>query len=79
MKTLVSKWGNSLALRIPKALAENHAIEEGSSLEIIESSEGIIIKPISEKPSLDNLLAGITKENLHTEVSTGEAQGKKFW
>ena len=79
MKTIVSKWGNSLALRIPKAIAESHAIEEGSSLEITDSQDGIIIRPISEKPTLDSLLSGITKENLQTEISTGDAQGKEFW
>lgn len=79
MKTKVARWGNSLALRIPKKIASSYQLDEGSDVEIIEDQDDIRIRPVAGKLSLDELLKGITHENLHGEVDTGTVQGKETW
>ena len=80
MKLKVQKWGNSLALRIPKALAIEANIASGSTVEMSLSDGELKIKSVEDQEySLDELLSGITAENIHDEVSTGIAQGKESW
>ncbi len=80
MKTKVSRWGNSLALRLPKKLATSHQIFEDSNVEIIEKEEGLLLRPSrKENYDLNELLKGITKENVHEEVSTGAVRGRESW
>lgn len=80
MKTKVSRWGNSLALRLPKKLATSHRIFEDSSVEIIEKEEGLLLRPsMRETYNLDELLKEVTKENAHEEVPTGPARGRESW
>jgi len=80
MLAKVQKWGNSLALRIPKAFAQDAQLENDSLVEISLVEGQIIITPV-KAPSwtLDELLAGINKENIHHEVNTGSAVGKELW
>jgi antitoxin MazE len=74
------KWGNSLAVRLPKAIAEECGIEADTPIEIVREDNLIIIKPArKEGLTLDSLLAGVTKENLHAEVATGPPVGRESW
>ena len=80
MLTKVQKWGNSLALRIPKAFALDAQLANNSYVEMSMIKGQIIIKPVPAKEwTLDELLAGITAENLHGEVDTGVAMGNEIW
>jgi len=80
MQTQVKKWGNSLALRIPKALAEQLAIMPDSPVEISIVEGKLVMIPLYEREfTLEDLLAGITEENLHHEVDTGIAVGNEIW
>jgi antitoxin MazE len=80
MLAKAQKWGNSLAVRLPKTLAEECGIEADSPVEIVREDNLIIIKPVRKKGfSLDRLLAGVTKDNIHSEVSTGILAGKEIW
>lgn len=80
MLTKVQKWGNSLGLRIPKSFAEEAEVKEGSPIDLSVSDGQLVIRPIrQEKYELRKLLAAVTEENLHAEVSTGEAQGLEAW
>ena len=80
MRTKVQKWGNSLALRIPKAFALDAQIENNSEVEISLVDGQIVIKPIPKQQwTLDQLLSGITNENVHQEIDTGSAVGKEVW
>ena len=80
MLTKVQKWGNSLALRIPKAFAQDAQLENDSLVEISLVEGQIIVTPV-EAPSwtLEELLAGITKKNIHHEVDTGPSVGNEVW
>lgn len=80
MQTRVRKWGNSLGVRIPKGVASRAHIDEGSLVEIGEEKGQIIIRQIAPKEwTLDQLLEGVTDENLHDEVPTGAPVGKEAW
>ena len=80
MLAKAQKWGNSLAVRLPKSVAEECGIVADSPVEIVREDNLIIIKPVRRKTfSLDSLLAGVTKENSHAEVPTGKPAGKEHW
>jgi antitoxin MazE len=80
MITRVQKWGNSLAVRIPKAFADEMKLGENSSVQMMLEDGALIIKPDDEsKWSLEELLAGVTEENIHAEWETGEPAGKEPW
>ncbi|MBW1697104.1 MAG: AbrB/MazE/SpoVT family DNA-binding domain-containing protein [Deltaproteobacteria bacterium] len=80
MRTKIKKWGNSLALRIPKSFALNANLRQDELVDISIDKERIIITPIGKKEySLGELLAGVSEENLHGEFDTGLPVGKEIW
>ena len=80
MKAQIQKWGNSLALRIPKSFATESKVEQGSIVEVSLEQGKIVVTPIVEPEfTLDGLLAKVTKRNLHQEVNTGSPVGKESW
>jgi len=80
MQIQVQKWGNSLAIRIPKSLAIDTKIENGSVVDLALVKGKLVASPVAEPEyTLEQLLAGITEENRHTEVDTGVALGKEIW
>jgi antitoxin MazE len=80
MKMRVQKWGNSLALRIPKAFAEEAGIRKETTVEVSLTDGKLVITPvIKPKLTLKQLLAKVTKENLHHEIDTGSAIGTETW
>jgi antitoxin MazE len=80
MKTRMQKWGNSLAIRVPKAFAAEVGLKEESEVDVSLKSGKLVVVPV-EKPSvtLKMLLAKITEENIHREVDTGPATGRESW
>lgn len=80
MNTKVRKWGNSLAVRIPKVVAEEAGIYEESSVEMKNIDGKIVISPsVERKYDLDSLLSDVNKKNIHGETDTGEPAGKEVW
>ena len=78
MKARVTKWGNSLAVRIPKATARSAHFKEGDAVELIPSEDGRLeIRRISRMPTLTELVARITPENRHGEISLEKSIGKE--
>jgi antitoxin MazE len=78
MKGTVQRWGNSLAIRLPRAYARDLAVDEGSEVELRVDGPSLVVTP-SSTPTLDALLAAVTEENLHAEVDTGPATGRESW
>ncbi len=80
MRLRVQKWGNSLALRIPAAFARETGLGPGADVDL-ELDEGrLIITPRSNGPYvLAQLLEGVTDENLHDALETGEPRGREVW
>ena len=80
MITKVQKWGNSLALRIPKAFALDTQLKNDSVVEVSLVDGQIVIKPVAAQAwSLEQLLSGVTSTNLHHETDTGDAVGNEVW
>jgi antitoxin MazE len=80
MKARIQKWGNSLALRIPKSFATHSNIEQGSVVDLSLDDGRMIVEPAKEQEySLEDLLARVTKKNLHSEVDFGMPVGKEVW
>lgn len=80
MQTKIKKWGNSLALRIPKSFALTANLSQDELVDVSLDKDRIIITPIGEKTySLDELLSHVSEDNLHGEVDTGVRAGKEIW
>lgn len=77
VETCIQRWGNSLGLRIPKALAIQARITEGTPVELQLDGGRIIIRP--KQYSLETLLAKVTPENLHQEIPAGRPAGREIW
>lgn len=79
MQTRIQKWGNSLALRIPKAFAIDAHLEDDTLVEVTLEEGRLVVRPAQAAPTLAQLLAEVTKENLHTEVDFGRPLGHEAW
>lgn len=74
----VVKWGNSLGVRIPKAVAEQARLREGDPI-LIEPSDGHVeLYPTERIPTLEELVAQITPENRYEELNWGPPVGKEI-
>ena len=80
MKTRVQKWGNSLALRIPKSFAAEAGLRANGAVELSLVEGVLVVQPVAPAPpTLDELLRGITDDNIPREWDTGPAAGKEGW
>jgi antitoxin MazE len=80
MLTKVQKWGNSLALRIPKVFALDAQLGADTLIEVTLVDGRIIIEPVTMPTwTLEKLLAGVTGSNIHHEIDTGDAVGNEVW
>ena len=80
MKTRIQKWGNSLALRIPKSFANEVGLEQDSSVEVsLKDGKLVISSAAKSKLTLKRLLVQVTRDNRHSEVDTGPAVGSEVW
>jgi antitoxin MazE len=75
----VVRWGNGMAIRIPKALLRDANLQEGDTLSLSVRSGAIIAKPVKTKPVLDDLLAKVSPENVHDAMEWGKPRGKEAW
>ena len=80
MKVKIQKWGNSLAVRIPKTFAVQTQIEQDSIVDLSLENGGIVVKRHREKPkyTLDGLMNGITEDNIHSETDWGQPVGREI-
>lgn len=79
MRARVQKWGNSLALRIPKAAAEACALENGAEVNLSMDDGRLVVSAILPRYTLDELLAGVTPENVHGEIGPQGSVGLEAW
>jgi antitoxin MazE len=80
MKTRIQKWGNSLALRIPRPFAEESKLQENSPVDVSVRNGKLVVVPLLEPTfALEELVEQITPENRHSEVVTGEILGNEVW
>lgn len=80
MEVQVQKWGNSLAIRIPKSFAIETHIANGSIINLSLADGKLIATPIYKKKySLTDLLQSVSENNIHEEIVTGDPAGKEIW
>lgn len=80
MNSIVQKWGNSLAFRIPNAFAKEAHLEQGTAVDVTLTEGKIIIAPRDEKKySLTQMLKKITKKNQPREDDWGAPVGNEVW
>jgi antitoxin MazE len=79
MMTTIQRWGNSLAVRIPKPFALQTDLSENSEVDISVDGGRIVVSPAVKEWKLDALLAGITPRNTHKEISLGDRAGAEAW
>lgn len=80
MNAHFSKWGNSVALRIPAAFAKELDVSEGKAAEITVKNGSLVVTPIPGPVyTLDQLLDGMTTENMYGEIDTGKPVGNEVW
>lgn len=78
MRTHVQRWGNSLAVRIPKVLASELGVREDTPVEL-ELVGGTLVMRAADKTTLEDLLNAITDENLHSEIKSTGPTGAEVW
>ena len=78
MRVQVQKWGNSLALRIPKPFAQDVGVGEGTVVDVSVAKGRLIAAPVTpRRVRLDDLLRRVTKRNMHGETQTGPPLGRE--
>lgn len=79
MRARVQKWGNSLAIRIPKPMAAQVELVENDEVRVEVHDRAIVILPARTEWHLDELIAGISARNRHRAVDWGDASGSESW
>lgn len=77
MFVTASKWGNSLAIRIPSVLAKRMRLKKEMSLSIILEEDSLILSP--KRNTLSEMMERVTPENIHSEIDTGGSVGNEKW
>lgn len=75
--TTVSKWGNSLGIRLPRNLAESVRLTEGQSVELVVEDDALVVRPTRKKIKLADLLDGYERRT--GEVDWGSPKGDEVW
>jgi antitoxin MazE len=79
MVTRVQKWGNSLALRIPRSFALQAKVAAGTAVDIAVEKGQLVLRPVRQRYRLRDLLKAVHARNLHAEVQTGHPVGREIW
>lgn len=79
MKTQVSKWGNSLGVRIPRAVATDAGLTEGAVVDITVDAGALVMRPVARRYTLEELLDGLPVDTKPEEIDWGPPVGKEVW
>ena len=79
MRTRVQRWGNSLAVRIPKPFAEGAGLQAADEVDVSLDRGELRVRPVRTRWRLEDLLSKVTTRNRHPEVETGPAAGREAW
>jgi antitoxin MazE len=78
VRATICKWGNSLGIRIPRGLAEDAQLAEGSVVDLRLENGRLVAEPVNVE-DLESLLARVTAKNLHGELLTDASRGREVW
>ena len=79
MQTVVRKWGNSLALRLPQHFVADLRLDEGATVSLTIEDNALVVKPARKTYNLAELLKDHKPEHNHTEAVWGKPMGKEVW
>jgi antitoxin MazE len=79
LRVRIAKWGNSLGVRIPKAVAKEVGLDKGASVEVKVSGRNLVLAPARREYTLTELVDGITPKNRHGETDWGSPVGNESW
>jgi antitoxin MazE len=79
MVTRVQKWGNSLALRIPRSFAVQAKVAAGTAVDLAVEKGQLVVRPVRQRYRLRDLLKAVDGRKLHGEVQTGRPVGREIW
>jgi len=80
LRARIQKWGNSLALRIPKSFATEAGIDQDAVVDVSLVDGKILVQLLPRRRrTLEELVAGITEQNRHGEIDTGPSVGNEAW
>jgi antitoxin MazE len=79
MHAQVAKWGNSLAVRIPKAVARETGLMQGTTVQMTTANGGLLITPAARRYGVKQLVSSITPQNRHAETDWGGPVGQEVW
>ena len=82
MKTKAQKWGNSLAVRVPRGIADEADLKPGGALEVEVVQGKIVLTPARTKPARYNLHAlvkQIDPKHRYREADFGKPLGREVW
>ncbi|MBA3888498.1 MAG: AbrB/MazE/SpoVT family DNA-binding domain-containing protein [Acidobacteria bacterium] len=79
MTSQIAKWGNSLALRIPKSLAAEVLVQDGDPVDVSVEDGALVIRPARKRYTIEELVADITPDDRHGETDWGRPRGKEIW
>ena len=77
--TQISKWGNSLGLRLPRAIVREAGLDQGDTVDLSVANGAIVVKPSRPRYSLKQLVNRITRRNRHGATDWGERAGREVW
>lgn len=79
MRSRISKWGNSLAVRLPKPFVDELGLADGAEVELVLRDGQIVLTAAGREYELEELVDGITPENRPAETDWGRPQGREAW
>lgn len=79
MRTSIAKWGNSLAVRIPRQVIERANLREGEAVEVTAKGGALVVAAVRPRYRLSDLLAKETAKTRHAEIDWGKPRGKEVW
>jgi len=79
LRARIAKWGNSLGIRIPKAVAKEVGLDEGADVDLRVSGKNLVLAPAHREDSLQELVGAITPKNRHRETDWGAPVGNESW
>ena len=79
METRVSRWGNSLAVRLPRSVAEEAGVTEGDLVDVVVQERSIVVRPRTRRYTLEDLLSGLPEGFEPETTDWGPPRGKEIW
>ena len=79
MMTRLAKWGNSLAVRIPKHIAAEANVQDGDAVDVSIEDGTIVVRRVVKRYTIEELVADMPRDNRHGETDWGPPVGKEVW